>query len=182
MNMAKYNLTILLITSFIILVLVPVYANAEMTEDNTRNAEGNIDTENANLADNSDITSISNIIANPSNFANNKVMVTGRVVEVLKTKTETLPIIYTLYINLDDGTGSIWAVIQAEEPITISEASELSVKGFLLAGFRSSYISRTFDLVILSKPDELNEIEAPPIQTKRLWNIILDWFRSIIGI
>jgi len=101
-------------------------------------------------------TKISDIISNPAGVANDDIQVSGKVTEVLYTQTETPPITYTAYIKLDDGTGSIWAATQAAEPISIPEGSTRSVKGFLMAQFKSSSINRTFDLVIFS-PDVIGE-------------------------
>ncbi len=105
-------------------------------------------------------TKISDVLSNPAGFATGNIQVSGKVVEVLKTQTETPPITYTAYIRLDDGTGSIWVATQAAEPITIPEGSTLSVKGFLMSEFTSSSINRTFDLVIFSRPDEIGEAAA----------------------
>ncbi len=105
-------------------------------------------------------TKISDVLSNPAGFATGNIQISGKVVEVLKTQTETPPITYTAYIRLDDGTGSIWAATQAAEPITIPERSTLSVKGFLMAGFTSSSINRTFDLVIFSRPNDVSEAAA----------------------
>ncbi len=102
-------------------------------------------------------TKISEILSNPAGFANGNIEISGKVVEVLETQTETPPITYTAYMRLDDGTGSIWAATQAAEKITIPEGTTLSVKGFLMAGFTSSSINRTFDLVVFSRPDEISE-------------------------
>jgi len=105
-------------------------------------------------------TKISEILSNPAGFANGNIEVSGKVVEVLKTQTETPPITYTAYIRLDDGTGVVWAATQAAEPITIPEGVTLSVKGFLMAEFPSSSLNRTFDLVIFSRPDDVGEAAA----------------------
>jgi cytochrome c-type biogenesis protein CcmF len=102
-------------------------------------------------------TKISDVLSNPAGFSSNNIQVSGKVIEVLKTQTETPPITYTAYFRLDDGTGSIWAATQAAEPISISEGSTRSVKGFLMSEFTSSSINRTFDLVIFSPPDEVSE-------------------------
>ncbi len=102
-------------------------------------------------------TRISDILTDPANFANNNVQVSGKVTSVVNTKTSTPPVTYTVYFQLNDGTGSIWAATQAEQPIPIPEGSELSVKGFLMAGFKSPSTNTTYDLVIFSRPDEISE-------------------------
>ncbi len=102
-------------------------------------------------------TRISEIVSNPENFANNNVEVSGKVASVVNTQTKTPPITYTTYFQLNDGTGSIWAATQAEQLITIPEGIELTVKGFLMAGFTSSSTNTTYDLVIFSRPDEITE-------------------------
>ncbi len=105
-------------------------------------------------------TKISDILSNPTGFGSGNIQVSGKVTEVLYTQTETPQVTYTAYIRLDDGTGSIWAATQAAEPISISEGSTLSVKGFLMADFKSSSINRTFPLVIFSRPDEVSEVQG----------------------
>ncbi len=102
-------------------------------------------------------TKISDILSGTS--ASGNIQVSGKVVEVLKTQTNTSPITYTAYFRLDDGTGSIWAATQAAEPITIPEGSTLSVKGFLTS-VTSSSLNRSFDPVIFSRPDEIGEAAA----------------------
>ncbi len=102
-------------------------------------------------------TKISDVLSNPGGFSGENIQVKGKVTEMLSTQTDTPPITYTAYIRLDDGTGSIWAATQSAEPISISEGSTLSVKGFLMAQFTSSSINRTFDLVIFSRPDDVGE-------------------------
>ncbi|GFO97111.1 cytochrome c-type biogenesis protein [groundwater metagenome] len=105
-------------------------------------------------------TKISDILSNPAGFATGNIQVSGKVTEVINTQTDTPPITYTAYLKLDDGTGSIWAATQAAEPISIPEGITLSVKGFLMAEFKSSSINRTFDIVIFSRPDEVGEVSA----------------------
>ncbi len=102
-------------------------------------------------------TKILDVISNPAGFSGENIQLKGKVIEVIKTQTDTPPITYTAYFKLDDGTGSIWVATQAAEPISISEGSTLSVKGFLMAQFTSSSINRTFDLVLFSRPDEVSE-------------------------
>ncbi|VVB88083.1 Thiol:disulfide interchange protein DsbD [uncultured archaeon] len=108
---------------------------------------------------------ISDLLSDPARFSNANIEVSGNVVEVLKTQTETLPITYTAFIRFDDGTGSIWAGTQAAEPISITQGSTISAKGFLMANFKSSSLNRTLNLVIFSTPDELTILAATPIQT-----------------
>ncbi len=106
-------------------------------------------------------TKISDILSNPAGFSSGNLQISGKVVEVLTTQTATPPITYTVYINLtDDGKNFIWAATQAAEPISIPEGSTRSVKGFLMADFKSSSINRTFPLVIFSTPEAVGEVSV----------------------
>ena len=102
-------------------------------------------------------TRILDIYNDPEKFASDTGQVSGRVTDVLYTQTNATPVTYTTYFEINDGTGSIWVATQAGEPLIITKGSEGSVRGFLMGGFTSSTLNRTFDLVILSRPDEIGE-------------------------
>jgi len=106
-------------------------------------------------------TKISDVLSNPAGFLSKNIQVSGKITEVLYTQTETPPITYTAYFKIDDGTGAIWVATQDAEPISIPEGSKISVKGFLMAQFKSSSINRTFDVIIFSNPDDLTFLETP---------------------
>jgi cytochrome c-type biogenesis protein CcmF len=103
---------------------------------------------------------ISDIIANPQNYANN-VQVSGKVARVVNTQSKTPPIAYTTYFELDDGTGTLWAVTQAPEPLAITEGSQLTVTGSLMAGFSSPSTNTTYDLIMFSSHDAISETSVP---------------------
>lgn len=103
-------------------------------------------------------TRISEIILNPENYTNNNVQVGGKVIKVVNTVTNNT---YTTYFELDDGTGSLWAVTQAEQPFNIPEGTQLTISGFLNIGFTSPTTGtpcnpNPCDLLIFSRPDEIN--------------------------
>lgn len=102
---------------------------------------------------------ISDILTNPENYANN-VQVSGKVTAVVNTQSKTPPVAYTTYFQLDDGTGTLWAVTQSSEPVTISEGSQLTITGSLIPGFTSPSTNYTYDLIIFSSPDEISETPA----------------------
>lgn len=102
-------------------------------------------------------TRISDIFTNPGNYANNDVQVSGKVTQVVTTQTETPPITYTAYFQVSDDSGSIWAATQSQDPITIPEGTELSVKGFLMSNFKSASTNTTYDLVIFASPNDIGE-------------------------
>lgn len=105
-------------------------------------------------------TRISDIISTPENYANNNVEVSGKITSVVSTQSKTPPIVYTVYLELNDGTGNLWAATQTNEPMTIPEGIEVTVKGFLMTGFRSNSTDTTYDFIIFSRPDEINEKSA----------------------
>lgn len=101
-------------------------------------------------------TKISDIISNPENYIQN-INVIGKTTKVISVQTQMPTTVYTTYIELNDGTGSIWAATQTEEPMNILEGMEISVKGSLVTGFRSNSTNTTYDFLIFSNPDEITE-------------------------
>jgi cytochrome c-type biogenesis protein CcmF len=98
---------------------------------------------------------ISDINANPANFINNNVKVTGKITEVETVQT---PPSYTTYMKLEDGTGSsLWVATQAGEPLGVQNGMELTVEGFMMTDFRSNSTNKTYPLIIFTTPDAITE-------------------------
>ncbi|MFA4957501.1 MAG: cytochrome c biogenesis protein CcsA [Candidatus Methanoperedens sp.] len=97
---------------------------------------------------------ISEIFASPENYVNNNVKVSGKITDVLNVPT---PPSYTTYMQLDDGTGSLWVATQADEVLNIQKGMELTVNGFMMTNFRSNSTGATYDLIIFTKPDQITE-------------------------
>ena len=95
---------------------------------------------------------ISEIFVSPGNYVNKPVKVSGKVKDVVIVKT---PPSFTTYMEIDDGSGSLWAVAQAESPLDIQKGEELTVNGFMMTNFRSNSTGRTYDLIIFSNPEEI---------------------------
>jgi len=122
-------------------------------------------------------TKISDVLSNPGGFSTNNVNIKGKVTEVLYTQTDTPPIIYTAYFKLDDGTGSIWVATQAAEPVSIPDGSTLSVKGFLTS-ITSSSLNRTFDPIIFSSPNEINEVAGTDSEKYNVQSVKLEVYQG----
>ncbi|NJD77955.1 MAG: hypothetical protein FIB08_12825 [Candidatus Methanoperedens sp.] len=102
-------------------------------------------------------TRISSIKSDPASYVNNNVVVSGKVTGVAYTQSNTTPVTYTAYFELNDGTGSIWAATQSAEPITIPEGIDLTASGFIMADFTSPSTKTTYDLIVFSQPDGISE-------------------------
>jgi cytochrome c biogenesis factor len=105
-------------------------------------------------------TRISDILNHPENYGSNSVVVSGSVGDVLNSQTKTEPVTYTTYLEINDGTGNLWAATQTDTPLSIPADTKLTVTGFLTSGFKSSSINRTFDLIILASPNDISESTA----------------------
>jgi hypothetical protein len=106
-------------------------------------------------------TRISKIIAYPKDYINNNIKITGKVTDFVIVQT---PPSYTTYMNIDDGTGSLWVATQADNPLNIQNGMELTASGFLTVNFKSSSIGKTYDLIIFSNTDKII-FPTSPIQT-----------------
>ncbi|MCE8426679.1 MAG: cytochrome c biogenesis protein CcsA, partial [Candidatus Methanoperedens sp.] len=105
-------------------------------------------------------TKISEIIENPGNFETGPVDIRGKVTSVVTTNSTTDPVTYWTYFEINDDTGSIWAVVQTEKPITIQEGIQISVKGSLMGGIKSTTTNTTYDLIIFTDPENIGETAA----------------------
>ncbi len=90
-------------------------------------------------------TKISDILADPDNYANKEVSVSGTVTE--KYWVDILGISAGAY-QVDDGSGKIW-VITAQEPP--EEGKKASAKGFVETAGKIG--NRTFGTVIVDKAE-----------------------------
>ena len=97
---------------------------------------------------------ISEIFASPENYVRKTIKVSGKVKDVVVVKT---PPSFTTYIEIDDGSGGLWAASQAESPLDIQNGTELTVNGFMMTNFRSNSTGRTYDLIIFSNPEEITD-------------------------
>jgi len=75
----------------------------------------------------------------------------------LRLKMCRPPPSYTTYMNVNDGTGSLWAATQADEPLNVQNGMELTINGFLMTNFRSNSTGKTYDLIMFTRPDEITE-------------------------
>lgn len=116
------------------------------------------------LTSHSGETKISDILTNPRNYTNN-VVIRGTVSNVLNTQTQTPPVTYTTYFELDDSTGKMWTATQAQTPISIQVDTKVTVTGFLMSGFRSTAINKTFDQIIFASPNDIIIFPTATIQT-----------------
>lgn len=104
---------------------------------------------------------ISEILNDPGKYANNNIEVSGEVKKVVKVQTETSPVTYTSYFELNDGTGNLWAATQAPEPITtITEGLKLRVNGFIMTGFTSPSTNTTYNMIVFSSLDQIGEVSG----------------------
>ncbi|MFZ3166557.1 MAG: cytochrome c biogenesis protein CcsA, partial [Candidatus Methanoperedens sp.] len=95
---------------------------------------------------------ISEIWVSPGNYVNKPIEVSGKVKDVVNVKTSPS---FTTYIEIYDGSGSLWAVAQAESPLDIQIGEELTVNGFMMTNFRSNSTGKIYDLIIFSNPEEI---------------------------
>jgi hypothetical protein len=135
----------------IILIIVIVLAGAF---SGCVNSKQSTELQKLNLTNHSGGTKIIDILTNPRNYTNN-VVISGTVSNVMNTQTKTPPVTYTTYFEIDDGTGKLWAATQAQTPISIPVDTKVTVTGFLMSGFRSTSINKTFDLIIFANPNDL---------------------------
>jgi len=101
-------------------------------------------------------TKIIDIITSPENYKET-IHVVGKTTRVISVQTKMPSIVYTTYLELNDGTGSIWAATQTDQPMNIAEGIEISVKGSLVTDFRSNSTNTTYDFLIFANPDEITE-------------------------
>ncbi len=111
-------------------------------------------------------TRISDILNSPENYASTDVSVSGKVTSVVNTQSKTQPVTYTAYFELDDGTGTLWAATQAQEPVTSPQGTQLTVNGLLMSGFKSPSTNITYDLIIFTSPDQIGETTGATDQYK----------------
>lgn len=139
---------------------IPLAATGEQVDIGNGYGIKVIDFSTRNLAETTNIPGegvrISEIFANPEKYANNNVKISGKVVEVVNVQSPP-PVTYTSYLNVSDGTDSLWAATQAETPMNFQEGMELSVDGFLMTNFRSNSTGTTYDYILFSRPDQIRE-------------------------
>jgi len=141
-------------------VNIPLAAKGELVDIGNGYGVKIIDFSTRNLAETSNIqaagTRISEIRSSPESYVNTNVKISGKVTSVVNLQSPP-PVTYTTYMQIDDGTGSLWAATQAEEPLNIEEGMELTVNGFMMTNFRSNSTDTTYDLIIFSSPDEISQ-------------------------
>jgi cytochrome c-type biogenesis protein CcmF len=97
---------------------------------------------------------ISQIYNNPADYVNNDVKVTGKIVDFVNVPT---PPSNTTYMQIDDGTGTLWVATQAQEPLNIQNGMEITANGFMMTNFKSNSTGKTYDFVIFTTPDAITE-------------------------
>lgn len=99
---------------------------------------------------------VSEIYGSPENYVNNNVKISGKVTNVENVQSPP-PVTYTAYMQIDDGTDSMWAATQAAEPLNIQTGMELTVDGFLMTNFKSNSTGKTYDFILFSRPDQISQ-------------------------
>ena len=89
------------------------------------------------------------IDANPHQYA--RAEISGKVVDTMNSGGYT-------YIQLDDGTGTVWAAIPQT---TVDLGTEGTITGSIMKNFPSSTLDRTFDAIIFSDGIQAAAIDNP---------------------
>jgi len=97
-------------------------------------------------------TRISEIYNNPDIYAEERVTVAGRVMQVINIESGQMPV---TYVNLNDGTGNLWI---AFEPLHITRGIEISTSGMLFFNFKSNSTGKVFDILMFSNIDSIEEL------------------------
>jgi cytochrome c-type biogenesis protein CcmF len=141
-------------------VNIPLAAKGELLDIGNGYGVRIVDFSTRSLAENSNIqaegTRISEIRNIPEAYINTNVKISGKVTGVVNLQSPP-PVTYTTYMQIDDGTGSLWAATQADEPLNIQEGMQLTVSGFMMTNFRSNSTGTIYDLIIFSNPDEISD-------------------------
>ncbi|MFZ3383203.1 MAG: cytochrome c biogenesis protein CcsA [Candidatus Methanoperedens sp.] len=102
--------------------------------------------------------SISKIYGSPDEYAGNNVKISGKLVKVLSPSS-----INYEYLQINDGTGSLWAATQADVSLEFQEGMELTVEGFLMKDFSSNSTGSPCTtvnpcaLIVFSNPEQITE-------------------------
>lgn len=139
---------------------IPLTATGELVDIGHGYEIKIIDFSTRSLTENSNIQAegirISEIFSSPDDYINKNVKISGKVTSAVNVQSPP-PVTYTTYLQINDGTGDLWAATQAEEPQNFQEGMDLTVSGFLMTNFRSNSTGTTYDLIIFSNPEEISE-------------------------
>jgi cytochrome c-type biogenesis protein CcmF len=102
---------------------------------------------------------ISELYTSPENYVSNNIKVSGKVTNITNVQSPP-PVTYTTYMQIDDGTESLWAATQANEPLNYQEGMELTVDGFLMTNFKSNSTGTTYPLILFSTPEQISQEAA----------------------
>lgn len=97
---------------------------------------------------------ISEIFASPENYVSNNIKVSGKVTKIANVQSPP-PVTYTTYMQIDDGTESLWVATQANEPLNYQEGMELTIDGFLMTNFKSNSTGTIYPLILFSTPEQI---------------------------
>ncbi|HMB44797.1 MAG TPA: hypothetical protein VKL21_03140, partial [Candidatus Methanoperedens sp.] len=97
---------------------------------------------------------ISELYTSPDNYISNNIKVSGKVTNIENVQSPP-PVTYTTYMQIDDGTESLWVATQANEPLNYQEGMELTIGGFLMTNFRSNSTNTTYPLILFSTPEQI---------------------------
>lgn len=120
---------------------------------------------------------ISDVLSNPEKYMDNEVKISGKVIDVVNIQSPP-PVTYTTYMQIDDGTGSLWAATQAGQPLNITEGMELTVNGFMMANFKSNSTGKTYDLIIFAGADQITEGTAVASGNYNVQNVKLEVYKD----
>jgi cytochrome c-type biogenesis protein CcmF len=93
---------------------------------------------------------ISEIYKNPADYINTDVKISGKVVDSINVPTYT-------YMNISDGTGSLWVATQTDEQLDIKNGMELTMNGLMMSDFKSPTTNITYPLIIFTSLDAISE-------------------------
>lgn len=105
------------------------------------------------------VVRISEISASPENYAGTDIKVSGKIADIVNVQSPP-PVTYTSYMQINDGTGNIWAATQAETPLNFEKGMQLTVEGFLMANFRSNSTGTTYPFIIFSNLEQISDASA----------------------
>jgi cytochrome c-type biogenesis protein CcmF len=114
---------------------------------------------------------ISEIRANPADYINADVKISGKVVDSVNVPTYT-------YMNISDGTGSLWVATQTDEQLDIKNGMELTMNGFMMNDFKSPTTNITYDLIIFTSLDAISQAGASSSGNYNVQSVQLEIYKD----